>query len=79
MGEKMKPEIKAWLEKVTERAAIITQDDDSPVNVLRGTYYCSLVNWDIDKIKELAEHLRAYGETEDTIEDMRAAWRMWKT
>jgi hypothetical protein len=36
------------------------------------------VGWKLDKITKMVEYLRAYGEPEETIDDIRAAYREWK-
>ena len=73
----MKPEIRAWIEKITERAAIQFEGVGGHC-IWRGMYYCSLVKWDLDRLTKLAGYLKEYGEPEHLIDEMREAYLKWK-
>ena len=72
----MDKNIKAWLEKVTERAAIKFEGVDEPCT-LRGMFYCSQVGWHEDKVRKLCELLLITGESLTTIEEICSSYRMW--
>ena len=75
----MKPEIKAWIEKITERAAIMFEAEEHDTKLLRGMFYCSQVGWDVKKIKKMVGFLKEYGLAEEDIQDIRNAYSMWRT
>ena len=72
----MDKNIKAWREKVTEKAAIKFADMEEPCS-LRGMFYCSQVGWQEDKVRKLCELLLITGESMTTIEEICSSYRTW--
>ena len=72
----MDKNIKIWLEKVTERAAIKFEGVEEPCS-LRGMWYCSQVGWSDEKVRKLCELLLITGESLTTIEEICSSYRMW--